>query len=61
MKIEYPYPECETCKTLGDCKHPDVAEDGMGSPLPPSNCPKPMEVMKETVKKRKRKKWLSSN
>jgi hypothetical protein len=47
------YPECEKCKDLGDCKHPDVADDLMGSVLPPNDCPRPMDIMKETTKKRK--------
>jgi hypothetical protein len=49
-----PFPECKNCKTLGDCKHPDVAMDMMGSPLPPPECNKPIDVMKETVKQRKK-------
>lgn len=52
-KEEYPYAECENCKDLGDCRHPDVQVDGMGSVLPPDCCPKPIDVMKEAVKKRK--------
>ncbi len=54
MRNEYPYPECATCKTLCDCKHPDVALDGLGSPLPPDVCPRPIEIMRETEKKRKK-------
>ena len=53
MKSENPYPECETCKDLGDCPHPEVAQDGMGTNMTPDCCPKPIEVMKATVKKRK--------
>jgi len=49
-----PYIECASCKTLGDCKHPEVALDFMGSPLPPRECPKPIKVMKQTMKKIKR-------
>jgi hypothetical protein len=52
-KDNYPYPECESCKSLEDCKHPDVAQDGYGSPLPPEVCPHPIETMRVTLKKRK--------
>jgi len=55
MKVEHPYPECSTCKTLEDCKHPDVVDDGMGSPLPPNDCPRPMDIMKATLKKHKKR------
>ena len=57
MKTDNPYPECESCKDLGDCPHPDIAQDMMGSPLPPSECLKPMEIMKNSVKKRKLKNY----
>ena len=49
-----PYPECEACKDLGDCKHVDIAQDGMGTILTPDNCPKPNKVMAATEKRRKR-------
>ncbi len=49
----FPYEECETCKDLGDCKHVDVAIDGLATNLPPDCCPKPIEVMKCSLKKRK--------
>ena len=52
MKQEYPYKECETCKTLEDCPHPSVSDDLYGTPIPPPNCPKPKEVMEATKKKR---------
>jgi hypothetical protein len=48
-----PYPECEKCKTLADCPHPEVAQDLMGSPMPPEVCLKPIDVMRETLKTRK--------
>jgi len=51
---DFPFKECELCKTLGDCPCPDVAQDLMGSPMPPPNCPKEIEVMKQTYKKRKK-------
>ena len=50
---ENPYPQCATCKTLTDCPHPETAVDLLGSPLPPDVCPKPMEVMARTLKKKK--------
>lgn len=54
MDCDNPYPECKECKDLGDCKHVDVALDGLGTPLPPSECPRPIETMKNTLRKRKR-------
>ena len=57
MESENPYPECEKCKELGDCKHVEVAQDLMGSPLPPDSCPRFLDVMKATVKKRKLKNY----
>lgn len=48
-----PYPECKNCKDIGDCKHPDVTMDGFSSPLPPEVCLRPIEIMKNTLKKRK--------
>jgi hypothetical protein len=54
MQTNYPYPECEVCKDLGDCKHLDIALDGLGTPLPPEICQKPIDVMKATMKKRKK-------
>ncbi len=50
---ELPYPECEKCQELGDCKHPDVTMDGFSSPMPPDNCPKGMEILKKLYNKRK--------
>ena len=53
MTYDNPYPECEWCKDLGDCPCPDVANDGLGSMMCPDNCPKPILVMKATLKKKK--------
>lgn len=54
MKIEaVPYKECEDCRDLGDCRHLEIAEDMMGSPMPPNNCPRPMDILKETYKRKK--------
>lgn len=50
---EYPYPECNCCKDLSDCKHAELSDDGICSPLPPDVCPKPIEVMKNYVKLKK--------
>jgi hypothetical protein len=55
MGYKNPYPECENCKTLGDCPHPDVAQDLLGSPMPPDLCPRPLTIMANTLKKRKLK------
>lgn len=48
-----PYPECDTCKSLEDCKHPDVVRDGFGSALPPDICPRPIDIMRATEKERR--------
>jgi hypothetical protein len=53
MRKNEPYPECANCKDLDDCKHPDVENNGFSSPMPPDNCLKPIEVMINTLKKRK--------
>jgi len=52
---DYPYPECESCKTIADCKHPDVTMDGLSSPMPPEVCLRPIDVMAETLKSRKKR------
>ena len=54
MKNDPPYKECEQCKDLSDCKHVDVATDGLGTVLPPDNCPKTNKIMAETEKRRRR-------
>ena len=54
--IEYPYLECKHCRTIADCPHPDVANDLLGTPLPPDCCPKPIDIMNETLKKKRAKK-----
>ncbi len=55
-KKEPPYKECLTCKTLTDCPCPDVEDLGdCSNPLPPSVCLRPLDVMKETWKKHKKK------
>jgi len=55
MEKNNPFKECETCKTLADCKHVNVAQDMMGTPMPPDNCPKPIEVIRQTLKLKKQK------
>lgn len=50
---EYPYPECKKCKTLGDCPYREVLEDGLGSVMPPSDCPKWMDMLRENTKMKK--------
>lgn len=52
MKSRFPYKECKDCRDLGDCPHPEVTGDLLGSPMPPDVCPKPIEVMVETLKKK---------
>ena len=54
MNVELPYDECLDCKDLGDCKHPDVALDGLGTALPPDCCPYLEKIMRATVRKRKK-------
>jgi len=61
MKEDYPYPECYKCRVLDDCPFPEVANDMLGSPLPPANCPHPMEVMRRTVRKHKLDKREAKN
>jgi hypothetical protein len=51
---EYPYPECKACKDLGDCPHPELNNENLLSePMIPDICPKPISVMKATLKKHK--------
>lgn len=52
--IESPYEECEWCKTLEDCPHPDLNTNNlMALPMCPDICPKPIDVMIATRKKHK--------
>jgi len=53
MKTEYPFKECEICKVLDDCPCPDVTDDCLSMPMPPDECPKPIETMKRTREKHK--------
>ena len=54
-KYKDPYPECEKCKDLSDCAYPDIEDLGdCFNPLPPNDCPRPMDVMNETRKKYKK-------
>ncbi len=53
MESDLPYPECEDCKDLGDCPHPEVENNLMGTPMTPECCPKPIDVMKATLKRKK--------
>lgn len=55
MKTASPlYPECEKCNTLADCPHPEVEDNLLGTPMCPEGCPRPIEVMKATLKVHKR-------
>lgn len=51
-----PYKECAECRTIEDCPHPDVANDLLGTPLPSDCCPRPIDIMNETLKKKRAKK-----
>lgn len=53
MKEELPYEECNSCTILDDCKHVEVSSDMLGTPLPPDNCPRPIDILRETFKKHK--------
>ena len=53
MKTVYPFKECEICKVLDDCPCPDVTDDYLPTPMPPDECPKPIETMKRTREKHK--------
>lgn len=55
------FEECEECGTLADCPHPEVANDMMGSPLPPEGCPKPIEVMRDTLKIKKSRYYINQS
>lgn len=52
---DHPYKECISCKTIADCPHPDVTMDGLSTPMPPDVCLKPIDVMNETLKTRKKR------
>ena len=57
MKKDNPFPECERCKDLSDCPCPDTTADITGLALPPYNCPKPIDIMRATNKRYKRRRW----
>jgi hypothetical protein len=59
VKRTDPYEECENCQDLGDCKHPDVVLDNRGTTMPPDSCPRPIEIMKQTMAKYKKYKTRS--
>jgi hypothetical protein len=61
MEESCPFPECKSCRVLDDCPAPEVANDMLGSPLPPPECPFPMDVMKRTTKKHKIQRLDSQN
>jgi len=55
--IKYPRKECETCDGLMNCPDRVVLFDGMGSVVPPEDCPKAWEIMQKWMgKTRKNKK-----
>ena len=53
MEKSYPYPQCVNCKVLDDCPHPDLSDGELSLPMIPDECPKPIQVMKATLKKHK--------
>ena len=57
---DFPYPECSDCDDLSQCKHPDVAQDMLGSPICPPECPKPISILRATYNKRKQNKYVSN-
>jgi len=61
LKDDLPYVECKFCRTLDDCKHVDKPTDGLSMGLPPDICPKPINVMRRTVKKHKLDKREAKN
>ena len=61
IEIKYPYPECETCQVLDDCPCPQISDNPFCSPMPPDNCPFPIEIMKRTIKKHRLIKRESKN
>jgi hypothetical protein len=47
-----PFDECEKCKNIEDCKHPEV--DMFGSPIPPENiCPQPITILEKIYNKKR--------
>lgn len=52
---DHPFPDCNHCKTIEDCPHPDVDTNFFGSPLPPDCCLRPWEIMRNTEKEQKKK------
>ena len=54
MESENPYYQCDLCQDLSDCPAPDVQQNFLGTPLPPDTCPRPIDIMKATMKKQKR-------
>ena len=58
---DFPFDDCKKCKTLEDCPCPDISDDMMGIPLPPSECLNPIKVMAATLKKRNVVKRLTKN
>lgn len=55
MKRKFPYEACKLCVTIDDCPAPEAAWDGMRTPTPPHNCPRPMEIIENTLKAKKKK------
>lgn len=53
MEESYPYKECSTCQSLDDCPHPDLSDGQLSLPMIPDECPRPIEIMKATLKKHK--------
>jgi hypothetical protein len=45
------YEECEKCKDLRDCPHPDFSF--LNEPMIPDGCSRPIEIMNNTLKVQK--------
>jgi len=58
---DFPYPECKLCRTLDDCKYREKPDDELSMELPPDICPKPFNVMRRTMRKRKLNKREAKN
>jgi|WetSurSiteA1Bulk_404760.scaffolds.fasta_scaffold26712_3 hypothetical protein len=56
MKEEFPYSTCSMCRTLDDCPYKIKTDNELSSYLPPDDCPHPLNVLRRTMRKRKKEK-----
>ncbi len=49
----FPFDECRECQSIKDCPHPEVELDGLGSPIPPDDCPRFTDIMKTIVEQQR--------